>query len=527
MRQEPGAPSAQRSPRPDNGGTSVANGISASRPVTPPSVGLHLPDKFARSQMTNNGLPRLVHNMDKPFREVSNMDYGQGYPISELSLIFPELAPEEYDRLVTSIRQEGLLDPIAVWRGEVIDGRHRLAACAEAGVKPRYHHLPDDADPVQYVLARNAFRRHLSESQRAVVAYRLPAHPNPGHPRTAGGNCANLRNLTQGEAAEAPGVSRRLVTHAARALDQPPEVQRQAVELVLKGEARNLSRALRHAHEETARRQEQDQLEPATMSVGDAVTLHQATVAGLAGLVAPGSVDAIITHPPHDDRYLSLFSDLAGFAAHALEPAGFMVVVASGMLLQPIMERLRHPDLRWIGEFDLLFHGDPLNSGPRTGSVYIAVHCSSTGRPATGSTVAMTCWRFRRRLTGPQAGTGTKPPCGWSCHGSPAPGRWCAIPSCWTGPGRPWPPGIWAAPSSAPRRSPPPLNAFGGGWRNRKLLDSADDAAAAGWLPHNPQPWPSPGLPVMHRLQRPQRPGLSCRLPASQQHPQVPHEMQA
>ena len=99
------------------------------------------------------------------------MENQQEYPISDLSFLFPDLAPEEYDRPVSSIRQEGLLDPITVWQGEVIDGRHRLAACAEAGVEPSYRHLPDDADPVQYVLAINAFRRHLDESQRAVVAH--------------------------------------------------------------------------------------------------------------------------------------------------------------------------------------------------------------------------------------------------------------------------------------------------------------------------------------------------------------------
>ena len=55
------------------------------------------------------------------------------YPISDLANIFPELPRDDYARLVASIREQGLVDPIAVCRGEVIDGRHRYAACAEAG----------------------------------------------------------------------------------------------------------------------------------------------------------------------------------------------------------------------------------------------------------------------------------------------------------------------------------------------------------------------------------------------------------
>ena len=99
----------------------------------------------------------------------------QERPISDLAKIFPEMTPGEFAALVESIREEGLRDPIALWQGQVIDGRHRYAACAEAGVQPRFHHLADDDDPLRYVLAKNALRRHLTESQRAVVAHRLSA----------------------------------------------------------------------------------------------------------------------------------------------------------------------------------------------------------------------------------------------------------------------------------------------------------------------------------------------------------------
>ena len=80
------------------------------------------------------------------------MDERQEYPIGPLAMLFPDMTEAGFKGLVTSIQDRGLLEEITVWRGQIIDGRHRYAACIRAGVKPRFEHLPDDADPVQYVL---------------------------------------------------------------------------------------------------------------------------------------------------------------------------------------------------------------------------------------------------------------------------------------------------------------------------------------------------------------------------------------
>ena len=122
------------------------------------------------------------------------------YPISDLARVFPDMTPEDFARLVASIQEDGLMDPITVWQGQVVDGRHRYAACAEAGVERRFEYLGDDADPLRYILARNDLRRHLDESRRAVVAHKLSAASAPGRPRKENG--ANLHSsFTQGEAA--------------------------------------------------------------------------------------------------------------------------------------------------------------------------------------------------------------------------------------------------------------------------------------------------------------------------------------
>jgi hypothetical protein len=115
-------------------------------------------------------------------------------PIHPAATLMPELSPDEYAGLVASIREHGLLEPIAVYAGpgqgrrrgrpapehlgKVLDGVSRQRACQEAGVEPRYVDV-FTTDPVGYVLARNIHRRHLSRKQRRkLIATILQHDPN-------------------------------------------------------------------------------------------------------------------------------------------------------------------------------------------------------------------------------------------------------------------------------------------------------------------------------------------------------------
>ena len=323
------------------------------------------------------------------------MDYlipGCPYPISFLALAFPPLIPARYARLLARIRAHGLRRPIVVWRGQVIDGLHRLKACLEAGVEPRYEVLDDAEDPFEYLGDENVPFRNMDQNEKAQTAYLMSQYSAPGRPRTPEENSANLRNITQGEAAKLIGVSTRLVSDVSRVLSEsgpavpalweavtqwrircndaakvvarPPEMQNRAVDLVVRGEAKTIQGAVQRVEQETARAEAAAALADILARPPDETTaLHAATVAGLHGLVTAGSVDAVITHPPHTVEALPLLSDLAIFAAHALRGAGVLAVAGNGVILPRMLERLAHPDLRWLAEFDLVFHGKPGSSG--------------------------------------------------------------------------------------------------------------------------------------------------------------------
>ena len=76
----------------------------------------------------------------------------------------------------------GLIDPIVLdQEGRVLDGLHRYQACAAAQVEPRYVTFNgDNKAAFKFVLDANLHRRHLTESQRAMVAARLANMPHGG-----------------------------------------------------------------------------------------------------------------------------------------------------------------------------------------------------------------------------------------------------------------------------------------------------------------------------------------------------------
>jgi hypothetical protein len=95
----------------------------------------------------------------------------------DLSTVFVSFEDtQEFDGIVDSIKQYGLFEPILMWKGWIVDGRHRHKACLKADVKPTYEYIPDDT-PFNVVLDRvvgaNLMRRHMTTGQRAMTAAAL------------------------------------------------------------------------------------------------------------------------------------------------------------------------------------------------------------------------------------------------------------------------------------------------------------------------------------------------------------------
>jgi len=83
------------------------------------------------------------------------------------------ISEEELQKLADDIKANGLLEPVVLYHGEVLDGRNRLAACRLAGIEPRFTHVDELPSLVSYVRSKNLHRRHLTVGQKAVIAVEM------------------------------------------------------------------------------------------------------------------------------------------------------------------------------------------------------------------------------------------------------------------------------------------------------------------------------------------------------------------
>lgn len=126
-------------------------------------------------------------------------------------------AQSDFVSLSHSIAKIGLVEPIVIYQDMILDGRNRLTACKNANVKPHFTVFDgDDAAALNYVLAKNLSRRHLTTSQRAIVAAKI-ADMRQGE-RTDVQPSANLQKVSQSDAAQKLNVSTRSVASAAKVI---------------------------------------------------------------------------------------------------------------------------------------------------------------------------------------------------------------------------------------------------------------------------------------------------------------------
>jgi N6-adenosine-specific RNA methylase IME4/predicted transcriptional regulator len=129
-------------------------------------------------------------------------------PIHPLADLFPMLPDDELQALVDDIKQNGLQHPATTLDGLILDGRNRARACKAAGVALRT--VPyTGTDPRAFVISSNLHRRHLNESQRAMVAEKLATLERGDNQH------ASIEATSQADAAEMLNVSRSAVQRAA------------------------------------------------------------------------------------------------------------------------------------------------------------------------------------------------------------------------------------------------------------------------------------------------------------------------
>lgn len=127
-----------------------------------------------------------------------DLDDLEVHPSAEL---LPEMDDSMYQALVGDINANGLRQPIALFNGQIIDGRARYKACQALGITPMVQEMNlDPSKAPDAIASMNLIRKHWTDGQRAMLAARITT-------TALGSNQRQKDAVTQTDAAKRFGVS--------------------------------------------------------------------------------------------------------------------------------------------------------------------------------------------------------------------------------------------------------------------------------------------------------------------------------
>lgn len=266
----------------------------------------------------------------------------------EYANLFPMMNEEELSSLVEDMRTNGYdaTTPITTYQGKVLDGRNRYLASQKAGVKPFYQEFEGE-DVLGFVIRHNLKRRHLNESQRAVVAAKLAN-------MEIGDTYYNLKNIDSANLQSREGKvsqsqSAKMLNVSTRTVATIKAVEKEAPELIEKIERGEMT-----AHEARKKVQEMKRFDQKTELVKLAETVKPSDrwnvfVGDVSKVeLEPASLDAIITDPPYPQDCLPLWNELGKFAKMHLKEGGVLLAMTGNLYLPQILEMLgRYLTYQW------------------------------------------------------------------------------------------------------------------------------------------------------------------------------------
>ncbi len=92
--------------------------------------------------------------------------------------VLPEMPDDDFKSLCKSIDEAEQQVSIKLYRGQILDGRHRYRACKKLRIEPWTEDVTNELrqqqlSPEAFVLAHNLERRHLPDGARALILAEL------------------------------------------------------------------------------------------------------------------------------------------------------------------------------------------------------------------------------------------------------------------------------------------------------------------------------------------------------------------
>ena len=321
------------------------------------------------------------------------------YAFHPVCLLFPQMTHEELQDLAEDIKVKGLLHDILLHEGKILDGRNRYLACGMAGVEPRFKEWKGEGSPLQWAISENMVRRHLTSSQRAVLALELlPLLEEEAHQRKrlSPGRGKNTRKnfrmfSTENGNGEARQIAARMTQTNSAYVQAVKAIKEHAPELldtIRSGtlrvpDAARLARLpaserrgiLRRCNghpmtagdlREVAREVKTEIRQRAARAFARTNTSSSNILVGDMGLLLNrlqnDSVDLFLTDPPYNR--IDLYDRLAELAAAKLKPGGLCLAYTGQLHLPAVLEAMgKHLTYWWT--FAIQFAGQHYAVHPR------------------------------------------------------------------------------------------------------------------------------------------------------------------
>ncbi|HUY55058.1 MAG TPA: DNA methyltransferase [Candidatus Nanopelagicaceae bacterium] len=284
------------------------------------------------------------------------------HPLAE---IVPRMPADQWRAFVADIATRGVVSALQLSPDgrTVVDGRHRLLAAQELGLKtlPVEQARLGELSEEEWMVRAALLRRHLSDDQRAVLAARFAdrlSQERQGERATtaaqarwspdAWGSVVTPKHEGEGErprsrewAAEAFGVPTRKVRTAAALQVVDPTLG----ERVLAGEMR-----LKEAEKAWQRQHNLKALADAPQPApGELGRILCGDFRQLGAQIADESVDLVFTDPPYMESALPLWRELASLGRRVLKPGGFLITYTGHLCLPQVCEALGSElDYYWL-----------------------------------------------------------------------------------------------------------------------------------------------------------------------------------
>lgn len=272
------------------------------------------------------------------------------------SQIIPAMSDAEFALFKAGVVAAGRInDPITLYKGMILDGRHRYRVHVETKIPVKFESFKGtDADALALVTTRSA-RRELNDTQKACAALEsMPHFQKLATARLRGDKSQNIEGKSRDHVGQLFRVSGRYVSEAMTVRDADPDLFRQCFEgrtflSVAKREIARRNKAKAHraiVTRLTPREGEKDQWEVFT---GDAIEAMEARPAGKVRLIFADpryniGIDygrgAKADRLP-EGKYLSWCEDWLAECARILTKDGSLFVMIDGAHLAPFEALLR------------------------------------------------------------------------------------------------------------------------------------------------------------------------------------------